>query len=51
MALANYVALDRPDFQVAVSILCRDMSKPMQKSLAMFKKVGRYLTKPPIVQF
>ena len=30
-ALANYVALDRPDIQVAVSVLRRDMSKPRRK--------------------
>ena len=27
-ALANYIAMDRPDLQVAVSVLCRDMAKP-----------------------
>ena len=31
-ALANYVAMDRPDIQVAVSVLCQKMSKPTQKS-------------------
>ena len=31
-ALANYVAMDRPDTQVGVSVLCQKMSKPTQKS-------------------
>jgi hypothetical protein len=46
-ALANYVALDRPDIQVAVSILCRDMSKPTCRSFARLKRVARYLKKHP----
>ncbi len=31
-ALANYVAMDRPYIQVAVSVLCQRMFKPTQKS-------------------
>ena len=27
-ALANYLALDRPDLQVAVSVLCQKMARP-----------------------
>ena len=44
-ALANYVALDRPDLQTSVSCLCSDMVRPTQRSWARLKRVGRYLLK------
>ena len=42
-ALANYVAMDRPDIQVAVSVLCQRMSKPTQRSWEKLKLVARYV--------
>ena len=50
-ALANYVAMDRPDIQVAVSMLCQKMSKPTQKSWEKLKRVARYLKKYPVLRF
>ena len=50
-ALANYLALDRPDLQVAVSILCQKMSKPTQASWAKLKRVARYLKQHPVLQY
>ena len=49
-ALANYVAIDRPDTQVAVSVLCQKMSKPTQKSWEKLKRVARYLKKYPVLR-
>ncbi len=50
-ALPNYVALDRPDIQVAVSILRRDMAWPTKQSWVRLKRVGRYLKKHPTLTF
>ena len=50
-ALANYVAMDRPDTQVAVSVLYQKMSKPTQKSWEKLKRVSRYLKKYPALRF
>ena len=50
-ALANYVAMDRPDIQVAVSTLCQRMSKPTVKSMVALKRVARYLLEHPVLKF
>ena len=50
-ALANYVALDRPDIQVAVSVLCQKMSRPTTKSMTALKRVARYLLDYPVLKF
>ena len=49
-ALANYVAMDRPDTQVAVSALCQKMSKPTQKSWEKLKRVARFLKEYPVLR-
>ena len=49
--MANYVAMDRPDTQVAKSVLCQKMSKPAQKSWEKLKRVARYLKKCPVLRF
>ena len=38
-ALANYLALDRPDLQVAVSILCQKMAKPTAHDFQRLKRI------------
>ncbi len=50
-ALANFVALDRLDIQVAVTVMCQDMSNPMLRSWARLKRVVRYLKKYPAMRF
>ncbi len=50
-ALANYVAMDRPDIQVAVSILSQKMSKPTQKSWEKLIRVARYLKEYPFLRY
>ena len=50
-AIANYLALDRPDLQYAVSVLGRTMSRPTQRSWANLKRVGRYLLSHPAAEY
>ena len=50
-ALANYLALDRPDLQVAVSVLCQKMASPTRKSWMKLKRVARYLKKYPVLKY
>ena len=50
-ALMNYVAQDWPDTQVVVSHLRGDMSRPTQRSWAMFKIMGRYSKKHQRLRF
>ena len=48
-ALVNYLAVDRPDLQYAVGLLCRKMAKPTGASLRALKRVARYLVRYPRV--
>ena len=48
-ALANYLALDGPDLQVAVSVLCQKMAPPTVESWLRLKRVARYLKKYPVL--
>ena len=50
-ALANYLALDRPDLQVAVSVLCQKMAWPTAGSWLQLKRVARYLKKYPVLLY
>ena len=49
-ALANYVALDRPDVQVAVSMLCQKMATSTVKSWETLKRFARRLRKHPALK-
>ena len=51
VALANYVSLDRPDLQAAVSNLCSDMVSPTKRSWSRLKRIGRYLVNHPRMVF
>ena len=51
VALANYVSLDRPDLQAAVSNLCSDMVSPTKRSWLRLKRIGRYLVNHPRMVF
>ena len=42
-ARLNYLALDRPDLQVAAKCVAQEMANPSQESWALLKRVGRYL--------
>ena len=42
-ALANYLALDRPDLQVAVSVLCQKVAPQTLGSRLRLERVARYL--------
>ena len=46
-AMANNLALDRPDLQVAVSVLCQKMARPTAGSWLQLKR--RYLKKYPVL--
>ena len=46
-ARCNYLALDRPDIQFAAKEACREMSKPMVRSLAKLKRIGQFLCGRP----
>ena len=50
-ALANYLALDRPDLQVAVSVLCQKMARPTAGSWLQLKRVAIYLKKYPVLLY
>ena len=50
-ALANYLALDWPDLQVAVSVLCQKMTQPTVGSWLQLKRVARYLQKYPVLLY
>ena len=50
-ALANYLALDRPDMQVAVSVLCQKMDQPTAGIWPQVKRVERYLKKYPVLLY
>lgn len=43
VATINYLATDQPDLQFASKEACRDMAKPVAKSWAKAKRIGRYL--------
>ena len=43
----NYFAVDRPDLQFAVKEAAREMSSPKQRSLALVRKMARYLKGEP----
>ena len=47
VARANYLAQDRPDIQFATKELCREMSKPRERSWNSLKRLGRYLQANP----
>jgi hypothetical protein len=49
-ATANYLSSDRFDIQFASKELCREMSKPSEKSMVKAKRVARYLVGCPAVQ-
>ena len=49
VARANFVAQDRPDIRYSVKELCRDMSRPVQRSFRRLKKLVRYLKAHPRV--
>ncbi len=50
-ALANYVVMDLPDIQVAVSVLGQNMSKPTQKGWDKLKRAARHRKKYPVLRF
>ena len=50
-AMANYLALDRPDLQVAVNVLCQKMARPTAGSWLRLKRVARYLKKYPLLLY
>jgi hypothetical protein len=43
----NYLAMDRPNIQYQVGVLCRDMAKPKQSSWKKTKRAARYLVTHP----
>ena len=47
VARANFAAQNRPDIQYSVKELCRDMSRPVQRSIRRLKKPLRYLKAHP----
>ena len=50
-ALANYLPLDRPDLQVAVSVLCQKVARLTAGSWLQLKRVARYLKKYPVLLY
>ena len=46
-ARCNYLSADRTDIMFPVKELCREMSKPTQRSMTRLKRVGRYLKHRP----
>ena len=49
--MANYLAFDWPDLQVAVSVLCQKMARPTAGSWLQLKRVARYLKKYPVLLY
>lgn len=47
VATANYLAADRPDIQLVVREICREMAAPMRSSMARVKRSARYLAEYP----
>ena len=49
--MSNYLALDRPDLQVAVSVLRQKMARPTVGSWLQLKRVARFLKKYPVLMY
>ena len=50
-AIANFLALDRPDIIYAAKEVCRFMSKPTDVAMMAIKRLGRYLKDHPRLVF